>query len=107
MRIVDNRGQYLAHGITPIDGHGRAGMKFHALVQFSAALRLPFSLYDFTLLEKDEQERIIDTLTPCLRQAREQLLAAKDAKGTVDIEVSYRGVRTVTVPHGQGAGRCA
>ncbi|WP_435191758.1 hypothetical protein [Streptomyces sp. bgisy126] len=98
MRILDNRGQCLAHGITPIDGHGRAGMKFHALVQFSAALRLPFSLYDFTLLEKDEQERIIDTLTPCLRQARDQLYAAKDAKGTIDIEVSYRGVRTVTVP---------
>lgn len=98
VRIVDNHGKPLARGITPIDGHGRAGMKFHALVQFCAALKLPFKLYDFTLLGKEEQERIIDTLVPCLQQARDQLLVAKNVKGTVEIQVSYRGARTVAVP---------
>lgn len=98
LRISDNQGNPLALGITPIDGHGRGGMKFHAIVQFSAALKLPFELYNFTMLEKDEQERIIDTLIRCLRQAREQLLRARNMDEPLDIEVSYRGVRTVQVP---------
>ncbi|MGW8779798.1 hypothetical protein ACWGNM_17300 [Streptomyces sp. NPDC055796] len=97
LRIVDNQGNSLAHGITPIDGHGRAGMKFEALVRFAAALGLPFELYGFTMLEKAEQERVIDTLIPCLRHAREQLLSAKTSDDVLDIEVSYRGVRTVQV----------
>lgn len=98
LRIVDNQGSALAHGITPIDGHGRAGMKFHAIVQFAAALGLSdFELYRFTMLEEIEQQRIIDTLIPCLRQAREQLPRVRNMHDVLDIDVSYRGVRTAQV----------